>query len=290
MADPLNHLVRNAIDHGIELPQQRLDAGKTAFGTITLRAYHQGGNIVIEINDDGKGIDADAIYSKAIDKGILPEGTELNHKQKLALIFEPGFSTAEVVTDVSGRGVGMDVVKRNINSLGGSIEIKSELGVGTSFVVRLPLTLAILDGQLIRVANEVMVLPLITVIESIPTNRERIQEVAGDMKVYEYQDEFIPIVDLKTEFGLDDKSDSSRDIIITIVHAENSKLALIIDELLVQQQVVIKSLETHYKAIQGIAGATILGSGEVALILDVTGLAKRIQNTLMESEHELESL
>jgi two-component system chemotaxis sensor kinase CheA len=156
--------------------------------------------------------------------------------------------------------------------------------------VRLPLTLAILDGQLIRVANEVMVLPLVTVIESIPTRRETIQEVAGDLRVYEYQDEFIPVVDLKTEFGLNDKRNASQDIIITIVHAEHSKLALIIDELLIQQQVVIKSLETHYKAIQGIAGATILGSGEVALILDVSGLAKRIQNTLMQSERELEPL
>ncbi|MCW8998779.1 MAG: chemotaxis protein CheA [Kangiellaceae bacterium] len=275
IGDPLTHLVRNALDHGIESAEERISADKPEEGTLTLNAFHQGGNIVIEVSDDGKGIDPDVIYKKAIEKGLINDSFYTPPEQVLSLIMEPGFSTAEVVSDVSGRGVGMDVVKRNINNLGGSVEIESELGKGTTFTIRLPLTLAILDGQLIKVANETYVLPLVSIIESVPLNMAEISRIAGDMKVYKLHDDYIPIIDLKSEFEIQQDLSSSSEGLLAIVEGENRKIALRIDELLGQQQVVIKSLETHYKSLQGVSGATILGDGRVSLILDVVGLAKR---------------
>ncbi|MCW8878776.1 MAG: chemotaxis protein CheA [Kangiellaceae bacterium] len=275
IGDPLTHLVRNALDHGIESAEERISADKPEEGTLTLNAFHQGGNIVIEVSDDGKGIDPDVIYKKAIEKGLINDSFDTPPEQVLSLIMEPGFSTAEVVSDVSGRGVGMDVVKRNINNLGGSVEIESELGKGTTFTIRLPLTLAILDGQLIKVANETYVLPLVSIIESVPLNMAEISRIAGDMKVYKLHDDYIPIIDLKSEFEIQQDLSSSSEGLLAIVEGENRKIALRIDELLGQQQVVIKSLETHYKSLQGVSGATILGDGRVSLILDVVGLAKR---------------
>ncbi len=275
IGDPLTHLIRNALDHGIESTEQRLAAGKNETGTITLEAYHQGGNIIIEIKDDGAGIDPDIIYAKAIEKGMIAEGTELPKDQIIGMIMEPGFSTAAVVSDVSGRGVGMDVVKRNINNLGGSVDISSELGEGTVFTIRLPLTLAILDGQLVRSADQIFVIPLASIVESIPLSSIQITRIAGDMPVYNNDGEYIPIVDLCTEFEIKQDAQSINQGLIAIVEGENRKIAIKIDELLGQQQVVIKSLETHYKSIEGVSGATILGDGRVSLILDIVGLAKR---------------
>ena len=275
IGDPLTHLVRNALDHGLELPEARVNSEKPEEGTLTLNAFHQGGNIVIEVSDDGKGIDPDVIYRKAVEKGIINDAIDMPRDQILSLIMEPGFSTAEVVSDVSGRGVGMDVVKRNINNLGGSVEISSEMGKGTTFTIRLPLTLAILDGQLVRVANEIFVLPLVSIIESVPVASTEISRIAGDMKVYKLHDDYIPIIDLVDEFEIKGEQGATDESLLAIVEGENRKIALKIDELLGQQQVVIKSLETHYKSIQGVSGATILGDGRVSLILDIVGLAKR---------------
>ncbi|TQV86717.1 chemotaxis protein CheA [Aliikangiella coralliicola] len=275
IGDPLTHLVRNALDHGIESVEKRVEQGKDEEGTLILNAFHQGGNIVIEVVDDGGGIDPDIIYEKAVDKGLIQPGTDIPRDHILSLIMEPGFSTAEIVSDVSGRGVGMDVVKRNINNLGGSVEIHSELGQGTTFTIRLPLTLAILDGQLIKVANEVFVLPLVSIIESVPLTMAEISTIAGDMKVYKLHDEYVPIIDLKDEFEIKHELTNVSDGLLAIVEGENRRIALRIDELLGQQQVVIKSLESHYKSIQGVSGATILGDGRVSLILDIVGLAKR---------------
>jgi len=275
IGDPLTHLVRNALDHGVETPEVRLNAGKSETGSITLNAYHQGGNIIIEIKDDGAGINPDVIYAKAVEKGMIEDGVELPHEQIIGMIMEPGFSTAEVVSDVSGRGVGMDVVKRNINNLGGSVEIFSILGKGTTFTIRLPLTLAILDGQLVRAADEIYVIPLASIVESIPLSGIQLTKIAGDMAVYKNEGEYIPIVDLCDEFEIHNDKRSTSEGLIAIVEGENRRIAIKIDELLGQQQVVIKSLESHYKQIQGVSGATILGDGRVSLILDIVGLSKR---------------
>lgn len=276
VGDPLTHLVRNALDHGIETIEKRLTSGKQEEGTLIINAFHQGGNIVVEVADDGGGIDPDVIFNKAVEKGLIRENAELSKEQILALILEPGFSTAEVVSDVSGRGVGMDVVRRNINNLGGSVEINSELGEGTTFTIRLPLTLAILDGQLIRVAGEIYVLPLVSIVESVPLSSAVIAKIAGEMPVYKLHDDYIPIIDLKKEFAIaGDSTAKANEGLLAIVDGENEKIALLIDELLGQQQVVIKSLESHYKSIQGVSGATILGDGRVSLILDIVGLSKR---------------
>lgn len=277
IGDPLTHLVRNALDHGLESAEERIAAGKPEEGVLSLNAFHQGGNIVIEVSDDGGGIDPDVIYQKALDKELVHEGIEISKQQIISLIMEPGFSTAEVVSSVSGRGVGMDVVKRNINNLGGSVEIESELGRGTTFTIRLPLTLAILDGQLIKVADEIFVLPLVSIIESISMSIAEISYVAGDMPVYKLHNDYIPIINLCHEFGIQQDMRNQNDGLIAIVESENRKIAIQIDKLLGQQQVVIKSLESHYKSIQGVSGATILGDGRVSLILDVVGVAKRAE-------------
>lgn len=275
IGDPLTHLVRNALDHGVESIEKRIAAGKSETGTVTLNAFHQGGNIIIEIKDDGAGIDPDIIYAKAVEKGMIVDGTDIPNEQIIAMIMEPGFSTAAVVSDVSGRGVGMDVVKRNINNLGGSVDIASELGRGTTFTIRLPLTLAILDGQLIRASDEIYVIPLASIVESIPLSSAEITRIAGDMPVYKNEGEYIPIVDLCEEFEIKGRAQSVNEGLIAIVEGENRKIAVKIDELLGQQQVVIKSLESHYKSLQGVSGATILGDGRVSLILDIVGLSKR---------------
>jgi len=275
IGDPLTHLVRNALDHGIESNQKRADDGKHEEGKVTLNAFHQGGNIIIEIEDNGGGINPEIIYKKAVEKGLIEDGIEIPEAQIIGLIMEPGFSTAEVVSDVSGRGVGLDVVKRNINNLGGSVEISSVVGKGTKFTIRLPLTLAILDGQLIRSADEVYVIPLASIVESIPLSGIKITKIAGNMSVYKNGNEYIPIVDLREEFAIKTEKQSTNEGLIAIVEGENRKIAIKIDELLGQQQVVIKSLESHYKCIQGVSGATILGDGRVSLILDIVGLSRR---------------
>lgn len=281
ISDPLVHLVRNAIDHGIESLEERKAAGKPEVGTIKLDAFHKGGNIVIEITDDGKGIDAEVIAAKAIEKGVVSDTSHMTPTQIYELIFEPGFSTAAEVSDISGRGVGMDVVRRNIKALGGRIDIESEKGKGSVFRVHLPLTLAILDGQLIRVGDEVYIIPLIAIVESLQIKPELVKNVSGNMKVYRLRDDNVPIIPIQKEFGIGAAEAQLEDALLVVVEGDGCKVGLLVDDLLAQQQVVIKSLETNYKRVEGISGATILGDGSVSMIIDVPGLialaAKRMQ-------------
>jgi len=275
IGDPLVHLVRNSLDHGIESPAERLKKGKPENGTVKLDAFHQGGNILIEISDDGQGINAAKVFAKAVEKGLVPSHEQLSEQEIYKLLFEPGFSTAEVVTDVSGRGVGMDVVKRNINILGGSSDVFSEPDKGSTFSIRLPLTLAILDGQLIRVGEQIFVVPLMSVTESLQIREEQISCVGGEMDLYQLRDDYVPIIDIADEFGFNRDMAEIEESLLVVVEGENQKVGLLVDELLAQQQVVIKSLEVNYKPIQGISGATILGDGRVALILDVVGFIRQ---------------
>ena len=275
IGDPLVHLVRNSLDHGIEMPADRLAAGKDETGTINLNAYHKGGNIVIEITDDGKGIDPTAVLNKAIEKGLVPAGANLSSQQINDLIFQAGFSTAKEVTDVSGRGVGMDVVRKNITSLGGAVEIQSEYGKGSTFTIRLPLTLAILDGQTVIVGDEIYIIPLVSIVESIQINSEMINKVAGKGETFKLRNEFIPIVRLSSVFGIENaKAQTLEEGLLVVVESDRKPCGLFIDDLLGQQQVVIKSLEQNYHRVDGVSGATILGDGSVALILDIPGLLR----------------
>lgn len=272
IGDPLVHLIRNSLDHGIETPDVRVAAGKPETGEIHLDAFHEGGNIVIEIADDGAGLNLDKILSKAKNSGLVAENDKPSDEEIADLIFQPGFSTADVVSDVSGRGVGMDVVRRNIRALGGTVDVKTTVGVGSVFTIRLPLTLAILDGQSIVVGDEVYIVPLVSIIESIQVDLSLVNGITGQAEVYRLRDEYIPIVKLCDVFNVKPMFDNMEDGLLVVVEAEGKKVALLVDDLLGQQQVVIKSLETNFKSIEGISGATILGDGTVALILDVSGL------------------
>jgi len=273
IADPMTHLVRNAVDHGIEAPEARLAAGKPAQGTLTLRAFHQGGNIVIEVADDGRGLDRGKILRKAREKSLAADDA-MSDQEVFQLIFEPGFSTADAVTDVSGRGVGMDVVKKNIAALGGSVELDSRLGEGTRVTVRLPLTLAIMDGMTVGVGGETYVVPLASVIELLEPGSREVKSVAGQGKVVDVRSEYLPVISLADRFVSIDRAMADRDSAMVIVESEGAKTALLVDELLGQQQVVVKSLEANYKRVPGISGATILGDGTVALIADVAALVR----------------
>ena len=275
IGDPLVHLVRNSIDHGIEMPEDRIAAGKPETGTIQLNAFHRGGNIVIEITDDGKGIDKDVIYAKGVEKGLVESGAKLSDQQIYDLLFNPGFSTAAEITDVSGRGVGMDVVKKNIMSLGGAIETHSVKGQGSIFSIRLPLTLAILDGQSVSVGNDNYIIPLVSIVESVQPKKEQLNMVAGKGETYKLRDEYLPILRVCDLFNIPDaKAHNLEDGLLVVVEADGKHFGVFVDDLLGQQQVVIKSLESNYKRIEGISGATILGDGSVALILDVPGLIR----------------
>lgn len=274
--DPLVHLVRNSMDHGLETTEQRIAAGKCEEGTITLNAYHQGGNIVIEVADDGAGLNEDRILKKAIEKGLVPENNSLTPEEIHNLIFLPGFSTAEAVSDISGRGVGMDVVRRNIQALNGSIEVKSQRNVGSTFIIRLPLTLAILDGQLVKVCEETYIFPLVSIVESIQIHRSSLNHVTGSQYVMQLRDEYIPIVRLDKIFGLREEKDVVDEMMLVVVEGDNEKIGIVVDDLLGQQQVVIKSLEQNYQKVSGISGATILGDGTVALIIDISSIGKSI--------------
>ncbi len=275
LSDPLVHLVRNSLDHGIEMPADRIAAGKPETGTITLEAYHRGGQIVIEVKDDGKGLDKEMLSSKAIEKGLIAEDDVLTEKQIFELIFMAGFSTAEKLTDVSGRGVGMDVVRRNIQSLGGNIEISSELGQGSTIAIHLPLTLAILDGQSIAVGDERFIIPLGAIIESVNITKEMINRVAGKGETFRLRNEYLPIVRMHEVFDVKTvKATRLTDGLIVVVDGQGTRCGLFIDDLLGQQQVVIKSLEANYRKVEGVSGATILGDGSVALILDIPGLVR----------------
>jgi len=272
MSDPLVHLVRNALDHGIESPQQRLAEGKPETGVLHLHAFHQGGNIIIQISDDGAGFNLTKIRQKAIEKGLLEAEEPSTEEQLHELIFHPGFSTTDQVNDLSGRGVGMDVVRKNIRALGGNIEVKSVAGQGTLFDIQLPLTLAILDGQLVRVGKEIYIISLLSIVESLRAVPHYISSLAGQAEVYKLRDEYIPIMRLYQLFHVEPDLTELSEGLLVIVEGEGQKIGLFVDELLSQQQIVIKSLETNYKQLQGISGATILGDGSVALILDIVGL------------------
>ena len=274
ISDPLVHLVRNAVDHGIEPPETRRAAGKPETGTVRLNAYHKGGNIVIEVSDDGAGIDRARVLEKARERGLLGgDGDPApDDPAVLDLIFEPGFSTAAEVTDVSGRGVGMDVVRRNIRELGGTIEVDSALGRGSTFTIRLPLTLAILDGQLVRVGQEIYVVPLVSIVESVQLHEERLNTLAGDAEVYRLREDYIPVLRLRELLATGREAPPPERRLLVVVEGDGHRAGLLVDELLGQQQVVIKSLESNFRRVEGISGATILGDGTVALILDVGGL------------------
>ena len=265
---------RNSGDHGIELPAERLAKGKPEHGTITLSASHQGGSIVIEVKDDGKGLSREKLLKKAREKGMdAPDS--LSDAEVWNLIMAPGFSTAEVVTDVSGRGVGMDVVKKNIASLGGTVEIDSAEGYGMSVKVRLPLTLAIMDGMSVGVGEEVYILPLSSVVESFQVNPEMIKTIGGSGRVVEVRDEYMPVIELEKVFDVPRFDWEHNSGIMVVVEAESGRVALLVDELLGQQQVVVKNLETNYRKVNDVSGATIMGDGRVALILDVGSLVRR---------------
>jgi len=274
ITDPLTHLVRNSCDHGIETPDERAAKGKPEHGTITLVASHQGGSIVIEVRDDGRGLNREKLIKKAREKGIdAPDG--MSDSEVWNLIFAPGFSTAEQVTDVSGRGVGMDVVKKNITSLGGTVEIDSAEGYGMKVSVRLPLTLAIMDGMSVGVGEEVYILPLSSVVESFQVESTTIKTVAGSGRVVEVRDEYMPVISLEQIFDVPRFDFEHASGIMVVVEAEGGRVALLVDELLGQQQVVVKNLEANYRKVNDVSGATIMGDGRVALILDIGSLVRR---------------
>lgn len=269
--DPLTHLVRNSLDHGIESPEKRLAAGKVATGNLTLSAEHQGGNICIEVSDDGAGLNRERILAKAISSG-LPVSENMSDEEVGMLIFAPGFSTAEQVTDVSGRGVGMDVVKRNIQEMGGHVEIASKQGKGTTIRILLPLTLAILDGMSVRVADEVFILPLNAVMESLQPRAEELKPLAGGECVLEVRGEYLPLVELWNVFDVQGAKTEATQGIVVILQSAGKRYALLVDQLIGQHQVVVKNLESNYRKVPGISAATILGDGSVALIVDVSAL------------------
>lgn len=274
ISDPMVHLIRNSLDHGLETTSERIEAGKPETGNVTLNAYHQGGNIVIEIIDDGRGLNTQKIKQKAIDNGLIEETDVLSDQEINELIFQPGFSTADEVSDISGRGVGMDVVKRNINALNGTVEVASEPGVGSTFTIRLPLTLAILDGQLVKVGDNIYIIPLVSIVESLQIDRSKVNSVGGGVDVLRLREEYIPILRLHQLFNHPEASQSLDDGLLVVVESDNEKVGLLVDDLLAQQQFVIKSLEANYKKVDGISGATILGSGSISLIIDISGVVK----------------
>jgi two-component system chemotaxis sensor kinase CheA len=284
IGDPLVHLVRNSLDHGLENAEQRIASGKSSTGTITLNAYHHGGNIVIEVKDDGAGLNKDRIRNKAIEKGLIAEEDQLTDAQVYDLIFQPGFSTADVVSDVSGRGVGMDVVRRNIAELNGSIDVTSTPGEGSVFSIRLPLTLAILDGQLVKVGEETYIFPLVSIVESIQLEKNMLNNITGNQFVMQLRDDYIPIICLQDVFNIKAESKDLEGAMLVVVEGDNEKIGIVVDELLGQQQVVIKSLEQNYQKVDSISGATILGDGTVALIVDISGLNNKTRESKSDDQ------
>jgi two-component system chemotaxis sensor kinase CheA len=271
ISDPLVHLVRNAVDHGVETPEQRRAAGKPEAGLVHLNAYHQGNTIVIEISDDGAGLDREKLMAKGVERGLVAPGEQLTDQQVFALILQPGFSTAQQITDISGRGVGMDVVKRNVEQLRGKIDILSEPGCGTVFTVRLPLTLAIIDGMLTQVGRERLIIPTILIDQALRPEARQITVVQRKGAVLHVRGELITLVQLGTLFGLCQPIDPA-DGLVVIARTESEKIGIVVDQLIGQQQVVIKSLGERFKHVRGVSGAAILGDGNVGLILEPTGL------------------
>jgi len=275
LSDPLVHIVRNSVDHGIEAPDDRIAAGKPAHGTIRLHAEHRGSAIVIEISDDGRGLDLPRILAIARHRGLVAADAQLRDDEIANLVFSPGFSTAPAVSDVSGRGVGMDVVWRHLKEVGGDVHIATTPGVGTRTTLRVPLTLAIIDGQLIRIGEQSYVMPLLAIIETVEIDPARLKRL-GTAEVYRVRDKIVPVLDLGAALGLRGRGETTSRLLM-IVEADGSPLGLIVDELLAQQQIVVKSLETNFGRIDGLAGATILGDGNVAFIVDIVALARGLR-------------
>ena len=272
ISDPLTHLVRNSADHGLEPPDERLDNNKPEVGTIRLNAYHEGGSICITVEDDGRGLNREKIIAKAVKQGLIAEHDKLSDDQIWGLIFKPGFSTADKVTDISGRGVGMDVVKRNIESLGGTVSIKTTTGQGTTFTLKLPLTLAIIEGMTVRVGRETYIVPLLSILESIQPKQGSVKTVVGRGELIDVRGSYLPVIRLHEVFALQPEHTEPTKGILLILETEGERVAIMVDEILGQQQVVIKSMEQNFRKVEGVAGATILGNGTVGLILDVRGL------------------
>lgn len=273
LSDPLTHMIRNAVDHGIERPEVRRANGKSAQGTVHLQAYHQGGSIVLQISDDGAGLNRDRILSKARERGLIPAESSLTDEEIDQLIFLPGFSTAEAISNISGRGVGMDVVKRNIASMGGNVFLRSDPGRGSTFTVQLPLTLAILDGMIVRVGREFYIVPITSIIETLRPAAGEVRAVPGDHDVLNVRGAFVPVLYLHALFNVPGAVHDPSQALVVLVENGRENMGLVVDELVGQQQVVIKSLDATADALPGISGATILGDGKVSLILDVAGLA-----------------
>lgn len=274
IGDPLVHLVRNAIDHGLEGPAKRTAAGKSDTGTLRMEAFHRGGSIVVEVGDDGAGLNRDAIVAKAIQRGIIASGEGMSDDAVAELIFEAGFSTAAATTDLSGRGVGMDVVRRNVMDLGGTVSIRSVYGKGTTFTITLPLTLAIIDGLTAAVGSETYIVPLVSIVESVQVKADAVRSVVGGGELFRFRDEWLPIVRLFDVFGCEGERRAIQDGIVIVVEGEGTRIGLFADELIGQQQAVVKSLEANYRRVVGISGATILADGSVALITDIAGLVR----------------
>jgi two-component system chemotaxis sensor kinase CheA len=274
IVDPLTHLVRNAADHGIERADERRAVGKPEQGTVALRARHEGGNFLIDVCDDGRGLSLERIRQKALERGLLTAAESPTDEQLQALIFRPGFSTAETVSEVSGRGVGMDVVRKNIEALGGAVALNSRPGEGTRVSIKLPLTLAILEGQLVRVGSERYVLPLVSILESTRPSPDEVRRIAGQGEVVMVRKNPVPLVRLHELFGIEGGVREPWRALVVILEHDNSRVALLVDELLGQQQVVIKNLQTNFRKVEGTMGATILGDGRVSLIVDAAGLVE----------------
>ena len=290
LAEPITHMLRNAIDHGLEKPEKRVEAGKPAEGQVRLAALHRSGRIVIEISDDGAGINRERVFGIAVEKGLIEPDAQLSDEQIDNLIFMPGFSTAETISDVSGRGVGMDVVKRSIQSLGGRISIASKPGEGSTFTMSLPLTLAVLDGMVVSSAEQTLVAPLAAIVESLTPRAEDIHLVGGHTPVIRFREEFVPLVDVAATLGFGTGPEPASTGVALIVEAEGgAKAALLVDAIQGQRQVVIKSLETNYQAIDGVAAATILGDGRVALILDIDALVSNTRRSARKPDLKLAS-
>lgn len=288
LSDPLTHLVRNSLDHGIESPEVRKSRGKPEAGTLTLRAFHEGGSIAIEVSDDGAGLNRERILNKARERG-MSVNDNLSDNEVWQLIFEPGFSTADQVTDVSGRGVGMDVVRRNIQAMGGRIDIQSMAGIGSSMSIRLPLTLAIVDGMSIAVGDNIYIIPLVFIRESMQATASNLHTVTGSDTVIEVRGEYLPVIALCDVFNLETKLTEANQGLLIIVQAEGQRVALRVDDLLGQHQVVIKSLETNFRQVAGVSGATIMGDGRVALILDISSLVRLAQTGSKKNSHQEKS-
>jgi two-component system chemotaxis sensor kinase CheA len=274
IGDPLVHLVRNSVDHGIEMPDERLKAGKSAAGTVHLEAFHRGSAIIIEVSDDGKGLDCERILAKARSRGLVGANETPSEDAIFELIFLPGFSTAEQTTDLSGRGVGMDVVRRNIKALGGKIDIRSTRGKGSRFTISLPLTLAIVDGQSVCVGEETYIVPLVSIVESLQIKASGVNRLSNAGEVISFRGDYLPLLRLHDLFGVEPRSRAVQEGLVVVAEGDGQRVGLFVDDLRGQQQVVIKSLERNYGQVPGVSGATILGDGSVALILDVAGLIR----------------